>query len=98
MKIRVSYYDANIDKLYEVNGTVDFPEMDHGVPQAYLNKIGEIVGDEEENNEVIGCIDMGGDDEWMDLDIADYEPNHDMDKVARDLLGRVESALVKSET
>lgn len=74
MKIRVTLYDCETEEVTNYDGTLEFVDVGGNSDLALdtLDAIARVVTAFETQHGV--CIDHGGDDEFYELDIADYDP------------------------
>lgn len=87
MKIKVIWFDGSTDTAHELVGTKEFPGTYEDVLEAFGEVIQDIVDWYESNH---GIIDQGGDDDWMEFDLADYSPSEDDPKLPKILFDRLE--------
>ena len=85
MKIQISYYDSSNDRVVEFNGTKDFGNMENFSNYCVIENIVA----EFENI----CVDYGGDEQFYELNIADFEPGINLNELCKKLLQKLEAAL-----
>jgi hypothetical protein len=90
MKIMISYYDEMNDRTIEFKGTKDFGALEDERSLKIIDDVAS--GFEERTNDDI-CVDHGGDEEWYELNVADYTPGIDIDAICQQILNAVEDAL-----
>jgi hypothetical protein len=97
MKIRVSYYDEANDRQVNFDGTTEFDCNRCSDEEAISVAIDDVLDDFQADE---GCtIDQGGDNDWYELDLVDFEPalwdnNHaGLIALCKKLLAKVEEKL-----
>lgn len=89
MKMRITYYDQVHDRDINIDSQQDYGYIDpapfDGITTGYEKLYGI-------------TIDHGGDDDFYELDIADYDPAADIADIANKLLRSIEDVLYNDRT